>query len=123
MNVNLTLIVQGINFLIVFVFLRSFLFRSLAFTIQTDRKDCKDQNKDILDLEEKILLKKDFKRNQWRFLQKKFSKNFPDTSKNIITKSTKALSILLPKIDQKEVLHLVDDVKKDIIQKVSHVSI
>ena len=120
MNVNLTLVIQGINFAIAYVFFRYILLAPLVSIIQKDHSEVENKKKFIFDLEEQILKKREYKKNRWNLLQKSFLKSFPDKDQVCIKKFKTTSCLAKPFIDKKEVEKLTVEVKAYIIQKVEH---
>lgn len=121
MQINGTLFVQGINFLIAYILLRKLLFGPTVAVIQKERAEINTLLVQISDLTHSIEGHKLEKSEQWRYFQTEFLQKIPHVDqKELYVFKSISPSLIEPTIPENEIKRLETALIKKLIEKVGH---
>ncbi len=120
MNVNATLVVQAVNFIITYFALRVFLFKPSVMIIDQEQKKHDSIENIIAQQKQSITLKEKERQKNWHICRLYFRKNRPAVDTVFIFKG------LTPEVKPYEIkegviTNLINQTKQAIEQKVGHV--
>ena len=118
MDVNITLIIQAINFLLAFVFLKYILLIPLLKFIKKSKAEKSARLHCILNLEESVEQQLGYKADRWRSFQKNFLKGVPVISDRDDEDPFLISSSYMKQVKDEEVKELSTGVEDFIIEKV-----
>ena len=123
MNINFTLVVQAINFLIAYVLINKLLLRPVINLINKEEEIEKNTNFDMVKAKEELEETQNIKLQKWQKFQKKFSKDSPDVFgfflENLIDKTKKTITI--KDVDTSKIRSKERELKEYLIKKVENV--
>ncbi len=122
-SVNMTLVVQGINFLVAFWFLSRFLLKPLVVLIEKKRIEKEAKRRCILGLEESIKQQVEYKVEQWRNFQKDFLKAIPKIHLQDHMPEQKVPEITVEPLGHEKIDQLALQVENFIVEKAGNVSL
>ena len=118
MEINITLVIQGVNFILAFLFLKYVLLIPL-FNFLEERKNIKSAKLHcILNLEESVAQQIGYKRDRWRSFQKKFLEGIPVILDSENKKELSVNSSFAKPTKDEDVQTLVSEVEGFIVKRV-----
>lgn len=118
MEINGTLIVQGINFFIVYVILRLFFFKPIVASIHQEDKELETLQGAIEARTSSVLNKEREIREQWQAFQQSYASTIPHPQQEIVWHDMSYKSAPLP--DQASIDKLSTQVATKLVEKVLH---
>ncbi|HSW73980.1 MAG TPA: ATP synthase F0 subunit B [Candidatus Limnocylindria bacterium] len=120
--INLTLILQGINFFIVYLFLRRFLLRPLVDLLEKESAYIQSLETAIMARSETVIRQQQELTNRWRAFQHSFASQLPtlDQARSTIVHNIKP-SIHCTHPSAQTISHLVHEVTETSLAKVQDV--
>lgn len=120
-EINLTLFIQAINFIIAYFILRMFFFRPVIAAIRQE-----DHEKESLidTIEQRRIMLEDREKErqmQWRTCQDYFVQHAPVLLSQPIPIKKSSIKLITPSLDSKEIEEYSTVIANDIVQKVRHV--
>ena len=120
MNINITLVVQAINFFIAYWVMRIFLFKPALQVIEGEQAQQTRLNTIIRQQEQSITIKEDERQKHWQACRDYFRDNKPFI---VLTKlAIKEIpEVSLPVVRQELVDKLADETQQALIQKIGYI--
>ncbi len=120
MNINITLVVQAINFFIAYWVMSIFLFKPALQVIEGEQAQQTRLNTIIRQQEQSITIKEDERQKHWQVCRDYFRDNKPfiDLTKLAIKKIPE---VSLPVVRQELVDKLADETQQALIQKIGYI--
>ena len=120
MNINITLVVQAINFFIAYWVMRIFLFKPALQVIEGEQAQQTRLNTIIRQQEQSITIKEDERQKHWQACRDYFRDNKPfiDLRKLAIKEIPE---VSLPVVRQELVDKLADETQQVLIQKIGYI--
>ena len=118
MNINLTLVVQIINFLIAYVLMRKFLFRPVVACLQEEKAETDGLRSAITDGQRIVDQRKIDKRNRWANYQSFFVKVVPHISTERVV--TQDIAIELLEVTESDVEKVAQHMHKVLVERVNN---
>ena len=120
MNVNITLIIQGINFFIAYGIMRIFLLKPAIQVIQDEQAQQAKLNTIIRQQEQSITIKGGERQKYWQICRDYFKDNKPSIDQApLFIKEMPEVSV--PVVPDDLVDKLVEETQRVLIQKIGHV--
>ena len=123
MNINFTLVVQSINFLIAYVLINKLLLKPIVNIINTEETLEQNINANIDKAKKELEKTENIKILKWQKFQEKFSANSPDIYgfflENLIEQAHK--TIVIKEIDTSKIKANEKDLKDFLVKKVENV--
>ncbi len=121
MNINATLIIQAINFLIAYLLLRTILLKPAIHVIQADQLAQDNQHKAIAEGEKRAAQKEQEKEKAWRGYQYYFLEKTPEVIKpELMVFQRISPELKRPVVADEVILQLIDKTQSGLIKKVMH---
>ena len=123
MEVNMTLIIQGVNFFLAYLVLDKILLRPLVVLIQKNKIEREARFHCIFGLEESVSQQTKYKIVQWAAYQKDFVKKIPGVPDKYKKQRALLKQLHIESLDENESALMCNKVKEAIIKKVLHVDV
>ncbi len=121
MNINVTLVIQAINFFIAYWIMRIFLFKPALREIQGEQMQQAKLNTIIRQQEQSITIKEDERQKHWQACRNYFRDNKPfiDLKKLVIKEEIP--EVPLPIVSKELVDKLVDETQQALMQRIGYI--
>ncbi len=120
MNINVTLVVQAVNFFVAYWIMRILLFKPALQVIQGEQMQQARLNTIIRQQEQSITIKEDERQKHWQACRDYFRDNKPfiDLTKLVIKEIPE---VSVPVVPQELVDKLADETQQALIQKIGYI--
>jgi len=122
MELNATIVVQAVNFFIVYWMLRRFLFKPVVAIIEHEEAqeiamlDIIDQQQKSLEIQEKE------RQRHWYICQEYFTLHQPQLPrKTLLDENDEIITPKIPELSPDEIAHIIADTRSVIEEKIKHV--
>jgi len=120
MNINLTLIVQGINFFIAYGIMRIFLLKPAVQAIQDEEAQQAKLNTVIRQQEQSMAIKGGERQRYWQVCRDYFKDNKPIIDQSLLL-INKIPEIFVPVVPAGLVDKLVEETQRTLVEKIGHI--
>ena len=123
MEINITILVQIVNFTIAYVIIRTLLLKPAVAVILQEEKQRAEIDTSIENIEKANKAKEETKAYQWAASRQEFGEHAPEISESERVLRTQATVELpaIPEIDKKSIEPMTDSLTTELVERISHV--
>ena len=121
MNINSTLILQGLHFGVAYVMLRKLLFNPVINLVRQEERHRHALESAILDRKAALIAKEQAVQEAWLAFQRYHKTSIPEVEQDRLTTPCKIPALVRPQIDSAQSRIITQEVAQELVQRIMHV--